>query len=85
MPVARRQNCTVIGKFTLHCLTEQALSLCDKPTIGLDVTGRGRAAALRELEVAIPADAESRRVWMQNDRINAILGSCPRTRASFKI
>ena len=84
MPAAKRQYRKAICKQPRHSLTEQALALCDTQSIGLDVTGRGPGAALRMLEGAIPLDAASRHMWMENVRIDAILGSCPKTRESFK-
>ena len=84
MPAAKRQYRKAICKQPRHSLTEQALALCDTQRIGLDVTGRGPGAALRMLEGAIPLDAASRHMWMENARIDAILGSCPKTRESFK-
>ena len=66
------------------CLTVQALALCDAPQVVVDVTGCGPNAAVQLLRQSLPSDVEGRRVWCQRAKIAAIIGSCPKSRDSFR-
>ncbi len=65
-------------------LTEQALALCEAPQLMVDVTGRGPNAALQHLRQTLPSDASSRLEWCRRAKIAAIVGSCPKSRDSFR-
>ncbi len=65
-------------------LTEQASALCEAPQLMVDVTGRGPNAALQHLRQTLPSDASSRLEWCRRAKIAAILGSCPKSRDSFR-
>jgi hypothetical protein len=78
VPIPRRSITTAAT------LTEQALSLIHTPSVGLAVNGCGPAAALIALDHAVPLGAELWKDWMQNARIDAVLGSCPLSRNSFR-
>ncbi len=65
-------------------LAEQALALCEAPQLMVDVTGCGPNAALQLLRQTLPSDASSRLEWCRRAKIAAIVGSCPKSRDSFR-
>ena len=62
---------------------QRALELAAAPTTVLDVRGARPVEALQRLRLVIPKDAKGRREWFANARVAAIMGSCPKSRASF--
>ena len=63
---------------------DSALQLHRKPTQVLQIKDTKPIKALQVLEGAIGNDPEKRRQWLQEARIAAILGSCPRSLNSFQ-
>ena len=49
-----------------------------------DVSGLGPTAALEKLKESLPSDPAARASWMSESKVAAILGSCPRSRESFR-
>lgn len=58
--------------------------LANGPAIVLDVAGATPLAALNALEASLPADPASRAEWRCKARTAAVLGSGPRSIASFR-
>ena len=64
-------------------IAKQAVELVRKPTVVLDVTGSRPSQALNVLHQALPQDATRHKRWIADARIAAVLGSCPKSHASF--
>ena len=67
-----------------NSLIDQAIALADSPAVLLNVAGRGPGAALALLSTQLPSDAYSREAYRLQARRTAILGSCPKSRDSYK-
>lgn len=65
-------------------LANAALELADTPQFMLDIAGCGPNAALNVLTMKLPREREERLAFRRQARIAAVLGSCPKTRASFR-
>ena len=63
---------------------KRALELTAAPSLVIDVSGAKPLAALALLEASMPADPEQRAAWRGKARVAAVLGSCPKSLASFK-
>ena len=60
------------------------LNLADAPSTILNITGQGPNAAISTFRDALPASAADRKTWIRSARISAVLGSCPKSRKSFR-
>jgi len=58
--------------------------LINAPSYELDVTGLGPCAAIAALQRDLPLDEVGRKRWLQQAKVAAILGSCPKTRDSLR-
>ena len=58
------------------------LAECGAPL--LDVGGNKPQAALAQLRAQLPQNAADRETWRKKARVTAVMGSCPRSLASFK-
>jgi hypothetical protein len=92
-PRQKRVRCDAICDFDGHCIPvpvvstpiiTEALALADTPLLMLDVTGRGPNDAIRLLKESLPKDMNDRVLWQRRARVAAVLGSCPKTRSSFR-
>ena len=92
-PSQKRARCDVICDFGGHIAPEpvvctpiisEALALADAPPLLLDVTGKGPNDAIRLLKESLPCDMRERILWQRRARVAAVLGSCPKTRSSFR-
>jgi hypothetical protein len=63
---------------------KRALDLTTEPSLVIDVSGAKPLAALALLEASLPADPKQRAAWRGKARVAAVLGSGPRTLASFR-
>ena len=63
---------------------EQALSLASMPTLLLNVCSARPLEALELLDRNLPRDEASLREWRHSARVAAVMGSCPRSKESFK-
>ncbi len=66
------------------CITQRAIELVDAPLVLVDVRGAKPMEALSRLRATLPGDPAERRVWAQQARIAAVMGSCPKSHESFK-
>ena len=62
---------------------KRALELTAEPLI-FDISGAKPLAALDLLEAHMPQDPVQRAAWRSKARVAAVMGSCPRSHASFK-
>ena len=58
--------------------------LCDTPATVFDVKGLGPAAALKALVSELPESQDEKEIMWQRARVAAVMGSCPKTRESFR-
>lgn len=65
-------------------LSSVAASLAARPTTVVDVVGVKPLAALERLRCSLPADPEARLRWRDQAKVAAVMGSCPRSHASFR-
>ena len=63
---------------------QQALDLVKAPTVLLDVKGAKPKEALKRLRHSIATEGEDQEGWIKRARIATVLGSCPKSHASFK-
>ena len=63
---------------------EEALSLTSRPTLLLNVRSATPLEALELLHRNLPRDEASLREWRHGARVAAVMGSCPRSKTSFK-
>ena len=63
---------------------KRALELTAAPALVIDFAGAKPLAALALLEASMPDDPEQRAAWRSKARVAAVLGSCPKSLASFK-
>ena len=64
-------------------LAEQALSLGDVPQFMLNIEGMTPAEAVHHMRRVLPNGEAEREAWRKQARVAAILGSCPKSRASM--
>ena len=92
-PREKRARCEAVLDFDGNCfpvpvvstpLITDALALADTPSLMLDVSGRGPNDAIRLLRESLPQGMQDRALWQKRARVAAVLGSCPKTRASFR-
>ena len=65
-------------------MLDQIFDLASAPTSILDVGGATPTEAIRRLKRVLPVSEAERTEWAKRARIAAVMGSCPRSRASFK-
>ena len=58
--------------------------LTKEATYILDVEGAKPREALQRLREVVPQDSKSREEWRIKARVASVMGSCPRTHASFR-
>ena len=63
---------------------EHVASLCSAQTTLLSIQGAKPLDALDLLERNLPSDPKLRKMWTAQARVAAVMGSCPRSLASFK-
>ena len=79
-PHAKRQACGLQAPFAGQVAVE--LAECGTPL--LDVGGTKPQAALARLREQLPQNSVDREAWRKRARVTAVMGSCPRSLASFK-
>ena len=65
-------------------IVTQIYEVLDMQPLVLDIKGMGPNAAVQFMEEQIPVGEFARKQWLRYAKISAILGSCPKSRESFK-
>ena len=65
-------------------IADRVNTLADAPLLFHDVSGLGPTAAIEKLKESMPSDSAAHARWLSEARVAAILGSCPRSRESFR-
>ena len=75
---------TLVGTAGKRPRLEQVSELYNAQTLLLNITKARPRVALEMLERNLPCDAVAREQWRASARVAAVLGSCPRSVASFR-
>ena len=65
-------------------MSVQALAIVDVPQSVIDINGLTPRESLAKLGQVVPSGDIERRLWIKNAKVAAIIGSCPKTRQSFR-